>query len=126
MVGNLLYYALNTKHPLFKELKMIVFKTVGVEGSLRSTLSSIHGIRVAFIYGSYAGKKEKGSSDIDLMIIIGNPDTSLLNEKIAELKKRLKREINPTIYPGRISGQEEGQTWLHNGAIKKSKDNGDW
>jgi hypothetical protein len=31
-------------------------------------------------------------------MIIGNPDTSLLNEKIAELEKRLKREINPTIY----------------------------
>jgi len=97
MAGNLLYYTLNTKHPLFKELKMIVFKTVGVEGSLRNTLSSIHGIRVAFIYGSFGRKKEKGSSDIDLMII-GNPDTSFLNEKIAELEKRLKREINPTIY----------------------------
>jgi hypothetical protein len=31
-------------------------------------------------------------------MIIGNPDTSLLNEKIAELEKRLRREINPTIY----------------------------
>jgi predicted nucleotidyltransferase len=64
---------------------------------LGKTLSSMDGIRFAFIYGSYAGRKEKGSSDIDLMII-GNPDTSLLNEKIAELEKRLKREINPTIY----------------------------
>lgn len=97
MVGNLLYYTLNTKHPLFRELKMIVSKTVGVEGRLRNTLSSVHGIRFAFIYGSYARRKEKGSSDIDLMII-GNPDTSLLNEKIAGLEKRLKREINPTIY----------------------------
>ncbi len=96
-VGNLVYYALNTKHPLYKELKRIVSKTVGVEGSLRKTLSSVHGIRFAFIYGSYAKRKEKDSSDIDLMII-GNPDTSRLNEKIAELEKRLKREINPTIY----------------------------
>ncbi len=97
MAGNLLYYTLNTKHPLFKELKTIVSKTVGVEGSLKNALSSVHGIRIAFVYGSFASKKEKGSSDIDLMII-GNPDTSLLNEKIAELEKRLKREINPTIY----------------------------
>jgi len=97
MVGNLLYYTLNTRHPLFRELKMIVSKTVGVEGRLRNTLSSIQGIRVAFIYGSYARRKEKGSSDIDLMIF-GNPDTSLVNEKIAELEKRLKREINPTVY----------------------------
>jgi len=96
-VGNLLYYTVNTKHPLFKELKMIVSKTIGVEGRLKTMLSSVHGIRIAFVYGSFAGRKEKGSSDIDLMII-GNPDTSLLNEKIAELEKRLRREINPTIY----------------------------
>jgi len=97
MVGNLVYYSLNTKHPLFKELKMIVSKTVGVEGRLRNTLSPMHGIRVAFIYGSYGERKEKGGSDIDLMVI-GNPNTSLLNEKIAELEQRLRREINPTIY----------------------------
>ena len=96
-VGNLLYYSLNTKHPLFKELKSIVSKTVGVEGSLKKTLSSIKKIKVAFIYGSFATKHQKAASDIDLMVI-GNPDTTYLNEKIAELEKRLKREINPTIY----------------------------
>lgn len=95
--GNLLYYALNMEHPLFKELKAIVAKTVGIEGSLRNALSSVEKIKIAFIYGSFAAKREKGTSDIDLMII-GNPDTSQLNEKIAALEKRLKREINPTIY----------------------------
>jgi predicted nucleotidyltransferase len=95
--GNLLYYALNTEHPLFKELKAIVAKTVGIEGSLRNALSSVEKIEIAFIYGSFAAKREKGTSDIDLMIV-GNPDTSQLNEKIAALEKKLKREINPTIY----------------------------
>jgi predicted nucleotidyltransferase len=95
--GNLLYYALNMEHPLFKELKAIVAKTVGIEGSLRNALSSVEGIKMAFIYGSFAAKREKGTSDIDLMII-GSPDTSQLNEKIATLEKKLRREINPTIY----------------------------
>ncbi len=31
-------------------------------------------------------------------MIIGNPDTSQLNEKIATLEKRLNRDINPTVY----------------------------
>lgn len=95
--GNLLYYSLNTKHPLFNELKSIVSKTVGVEGSLKKMLQSINKIDIAFIYGSFADKKEKAISDIDLMII-GNPNTSDLNEKIMGLEKLLKREINPTIY----------------------------
>jgi len=96
-VGNLLYYSLNTDHPLYKELKSIVFKTVGVEGSLKKELSSIKEIKVSFIYGSFASEQYKATSDIDLMII-GNPDTSELNERIARLEKRLKREINTTVY----------------------------
>jgi predicted nucleotidyltransferase len=96
-VGNLLYYRLNTAHPLFQELKSIVSKTVGVEGSLRKELSSVKGIKTAFIYGSFAAKREKSGSDIDLMII-GNPDGSALNEKIAGLEKKLQREINVTTY----------------------------
>jgi len=96
-IGNLLFYSINTNHPLFKEIKSIVSKTVGIEGGLKKVLSSIGGVKIAFIYGSFASKKEKAASDIDLMII-GNPNTSSLNEKIAELEKKLKREINPTIY----------------------------
>jgi predicted nucleotidyltransferase len=96
-VGSLLYYSLNTRHPLFKELKGIVSKTVGVEGTVRKALSSFKNIRLAFIYGSFASSREKMASDIDLMII-GQPNTSLLNDKIAELERKLRREINPTIY----------------------------
>lgn len=96
-VGNLLYYNLNTGHPLFKELKAIVSKTVGIEGSLKNTLSSMKKIKIAFIYGSFGAGREKDTSDIDLMII-GDPDITLLNEMIAKLEKKLNREINITVY----------------------------
>lgn len=96
-VGNLMFYSLNTDHPLFGEIKSIVAKTVGVEGSIKKALSFIKKINMAFIYGSFAANKEKTSSDIDIMII-GDPDTSLLNEQIVKLEKVLSREINPTIY----------------------------
>ena len=96
-VGNLLYYAVNRTHPLFKELKSIVTKTVGVEGILTATLSTVDDIAIAFIYGSFAAKKETSSSDIDLMII-GSPDTSALHDTLARIEHKLQREINPTIY----------------------------
>lgn len=95
--GNLLLYSLDTSHPIFKELKSIVSKTIGVEASLKKTLATVERIKFAFIYGSFAKDKEKAASDIDLMVI-GEPNASSLNEKIAELEKKLKREINPTIY----------------------------
>jgi len=95
--ANLLYYSVNTEHPLFEELKSIIAKTVGVEGSLRKSLSAIKRIKISFIYGSFASKSQKAASDIDIMII-GNPEISDLNEEIARLEKKLKREINITIY----------------------------
>jgi len=95
--GNLLYYFLNQNHPLFNELKSIISKTVGVEASLRGSLLLIKGIKIAFIYGSFAAKKENSDSDIDLMIV-GDADNSSLNEKLSALEKRLRREINPTVY----------------------------
>lgn len=95
--ANLLYYSVNTEHPLFEELKSIIAKTVGVEGSLRKSLSSIKRIKMSFIYGSFASKSQKSASDIDIMII-GDPEISDLNEGIARLEKKLKREINITLY----------------------------
>ena len=96
-VGNLLYYSLNTKHPLFNEIKSIVSKTVGVEGLLKNALSSLKNIQIAFIYGSFASGKENFSSDIDLMII-GEPDDAPFYENISALESKLEREINPSIY----------------------------
>ncbi len=96
-VGNLLYYALNTNHPLFEELKSIVSKTVGVEGSLKKALTSVKGIEIAFIYGSFAARNENSASDIDLMII-GDPDSSAVHRKLTTLERKLKREINLSLH----------------------------
>lgn len=96
--GRQKHYSLNKNYPLFKEMKSIIFKTVGIEGSLRSVLSDVAGIEVAFIYGSYAKKKETATSDIDLFII-GSPDEGKLVNIIEKLEKQLGREINYTIYP---------------------------
>jgi predicted nucleotidyltransferase len=99
-IGNLLYYSLNQNHPVFEELKSIVSKTIGVEASLIAALSSLPNVKAAFIFGSFASKSEKETSDIDVMII-GKPDVSLLNEKVRELEQRLKREINLSVYSWR-------------------------
>jgi len=98
----LLYYALNMEHPLFKELKAIVAKNSRYRRWFKKCLSSVEKIKIAFIYGSFAAKREKGTSDIDLMII-GNPDTSQLNEKIATLEKKIrKRNKSDNLCFGRI------------------------
>jgi len=96
--GNQKYFSLNKKYPLYKELRSIIFKTIGVEGRLKEIMEYTEGILLSFIYGSFAQNKENTTSDIDLLIV-GNPDEDKLMQKIEDLEKRLQREINYNIYP---------------------------
>lgn len=96
-VGNLVYYCLNKSYPLFAELKSIVFKTIGIKGSIQAVLSKIDGIQAAFIYGSFANESERSHSDIDLFII-GKIEEDKLLQEITGLEKKINREINYSLY----------------------------
>jgi predicted nucleotidyltransferase len=87
--GNSRYYLLNQSYPLYEELKSIVFKTIGIQGLLRESLSKMKGIELAFIYGSFAKREETAQSDIDLLVV-GTPDDARLTREIGKLEKQLK------------------------------------
>ena len=98
--GKQKYFFLNKAYPLFNELKSIIFKTIGIQGSLQNIINEISGIVSAFIYGSFATGKENASSDIDLCLIVKD---SVFNEhnfisKIDGLGKTISREINHIYY----------------------------
>lgn len=95
--GNQKYFSLNKNYPLYKELQAIIFKTIGIEGTLRKVLRKIPGIKFAFIYGSFSKGEQNGLSDIDLAII-GEIDEDKLIEEIEKIEKFLSREINYTLY----------------------------
>jgi len=48
----------------------MIFKTVGVQGSIRNLLSKIPGVVRAFIYGSFAKNSERAGSDVDLCLVL--------------------------------------------------------
>jgi predicted nucleotidyltransferase len=91
------YFRLNLKYPLYEEVKSMVDKTIGLEGSIKNTLKNLENIKLAFIFGSYAQKETDWLSDIDLMII-GKPDEDALVAEISKLEETLSREINYHIY----------------------------
>ncbi len=95
--GKQKYYKLNKRHPLYKELRNIVAKTVGIENQLLKIVEHFKEIRLSFIYGSYASEKEKADSDVDLFLI-GKINIDLLAGEISELENRIGREINFRIY----------------------------
>lgn len=95
--GNLRLIKVNKDYPLYDELRKIIFKTVGLLGSIRRILQEIGDIRIAFIYGSYAKSRENALSDVDLLLI-GDPDEGNLIKKLDSLEEKLKREINYKLY----------------------------
>lgn len=97
--GKVKFFSLNKRYPLYKELKKIIFKTDGVQGSLRDLVQRYEGITLAFLYGSYAKNRERKTSDIDLAVVGEFPHDSF-TRNIRKLESTLNREINFTVYAG--------------------------
>jgi len=96
--GNRIYYKANKKCPIFEQLKMILFKTVGIAEVLKDSLKKKNNIKIAFIYGSYAKGQENLLSDIDLMVI-GSITSKELSNILSKSKRELTREINYAVFP---------------------------
>lgn len=95
------FFQANTKHPLYPELKKIVAKTAGVEGTLKELFARLKGVKFALLYGSFAKGKERKESDIDLLVV-GSPNIEdRLLKEIPKLEKELQREINYKLYSER-------------------------
>jgi predicted nucleotidyltransferase/predicted transcriptional regulator with HTH domain len=95
--GPVKLYSLDKRYPLFNDLKNMIFKTEGVEGSLRRLVSEYSGIEVAFIYGSYAKGKERAGSDIDI-VVVGSFPRDEFTRKLRALESKLNREANFSSY----------------------------
>lgn len=98
--GNLQFYHVNKKNPLYAEFKTIIQKTIGIEVLLKNALTSAEGIHFAFVFGSYAKKEFKSESDIDLAVI-GDIGEELLIKILKNIEKTIGREINHHLYTGK-------------------------
>src|SRR4030065_285222 len=94
--GNRIYYKLNKKCSITQDLKNIFFKSVGIAEVLKDNFKE-KGIKIAFIYGSYAKGEESLLSDIDLMAV-GDISSKELSSILSKPKKELMREINYVVF----------------------------
>ncbi len=97
--GRQVYYQSNASCPVFAELKSLMVKTSGLADVLRSALAPLAGgIRLAFIYGSFARAQQDRGSDVDVMIV-GDISFAEAVAALSNAQHSLGREINPTVYP---------------------------
>ena len=95
--GNRVYYRANTAHPLYPEIRALVLKTSGLADVIVNALGNEKGIRVAFVFGSFARQEEKASSDVDLMVV-GDIGLRKLTGLLMDVSGKIGREINPHVF----------------------------
>jgi predicted nucleotidyltransferase len=91
--GNMILYKLNKESPIAEDLKRIFLKTESIGREILAKLPDKEKIRYALIYGSFAKGTESGSSDIDMLLIGGIDEDSIL-KSIQTIEKRIGRTIN--------------------------------
>lgn len=112
--GRQVYHRANKNCPIFAELKNLVMKTFGLVDVLKAALIPLTTrISAAFIYGSFAQGQQNASSDVDVMVI-GEVSFTEVVEALAPAQEKLRREINPTVYPPDEFGKKlaEGHHFL--------------
>lgn len=96
--GRRTYFRAEMRSPIFRDLRGVFEKTVGLVPTLRITLRPFERrIDCAFIYGSVVRREERATSDVDLMIV-GDVGLSDLAPALRKAEQRLGREINVTNY----------------------------
>ena len=96
--GHARFFQANTKHSLYPELRGIISKTSGLEGSLRGLMEQLKDVQMALIYGSVAKRREREDSDVDLLVV-GKPKVkTALIKKLRLLEEKMQREINYKLY----------------------------
>jgi predicted nucleotidyltransferase len=96
-IGNQKHYQANRESPIFKELRGIVLKTVGLTEPLKQALAPYAAkLQTAFVYGSVAKGADTARSDIDLMVIGNDLTYTDLYEALQKAERILDRPVNPT------------------------------
>jgi len=96
--GRRTYFKAETRSPIFRELRSIFEKTVGLIPTLRQALRPFENkVICAFVYGSVARREEHATSDVDLMVI-GDVGLAALAPSLRKAERHLGREVNMTNY----------------------------
>mgnify|MGYP001207302139 CR=1 FL=1 len=84
-------YGVNTKHPLYKTLRNVVLKHLGLEDIVEAVLDKIGDVKKIILIGDYAKGKDTGSIEI---ILIGNDiNTNYISQLEPKIEKLIDRKV---------------------------------
>ena len=88
--GRTVQYQANTKNTLFKDIRSIVLKYVGIDSLIENIISKLGDLRSAYIIGEYAHGMDTGIIDV---VLIGNIDKAILNQLVEKTESLIHRRI---------------------------------
>jgi predicted nucleotidyltransferase len=95
-MGNQKHYRANQSAPIFKELRGLIEKTVGLAEPIKKSFEPYADrIKSAFVYGSVAKETDTAHSDIDLMVIGDDLNYSDLYTAAQRVEAKLRRKVSP-------------------------------
>jgi hypothetical protein len=86
----------NKTHPLFKEIRNIVLKTIGIDSIIENVVERLGEVEKVYLVGEFS--KGLDSEVIDL-VLIGNIDKSFLIKLVDKSEKLINRKIRYLVYP---------------------------
>ena len=88
--GRTVQYQANTKNTLFKDIRSVVLKYVGIDSLIENIISKLGDLRSAYIIGDYAHGMDTGIIDV---VLIGNIDKDILNRLVEKTEILIHRKI---------------------------------
>jgi predicted nucleotidyltransferase len=89
--GNKKMYRVNTSHPLFKDIRNIIFKTVGFDQIIEKVISKMGDIEKVYVTGSFA--HGLNSNIIDLLFVGNAINTAYLLKLVEKAEKLIDKRI---------------------------------
>jgi hypothetical protein len=88
--GRTIEYRANTDHPLFKEVKSLVHKYLGIDKIIENIIHKLGDLKAAYIIGDYAKGKDTGTIEL---LLVGDIDQNYLNKLVEKAKTLIHRDI---------------------------------
>ncbi len=92
--GRQVFYTANQDHPLFKELKSMVSKVMGIDQVIDGIVNRLGDLEEAYVIDDYAEGKDSGIIDL---VLVGNIDPYHLNDLSRKTEHYIKRKIRTLV-----------------------------
>ena len=93
-LGRKVIYRANNKHNLFRDIKSVVQKYVGLDRLVEDVINRLGSIDAAFVVGDYARGIDSGLIDV---VLIGTVDSDTLEKFVIKTGDLIDRKIRPLV-----------------------------